>query len=138
VFDVNFLAVALAAATFFVGGLWYGSFAFGPRWGREAGMLAPNEPPREGARCPKHPGGVFAMAYVFSFIGAWTLAWVLGRHPSLAAGAGTGAALGAGVAASSFGVNYQFAARSLVMWAIDGGYHTLQFTLAGLVLALVG
>jgi hypothetical protein len=137
-FDVNFVAVACAAATFMIGGLWYGPLAFGLRWSREAGVLGPNETPKEGARCPKHPGQVFALAFVFSFLAAWTLAWVIGPHATIAHGATTGAVLGAGIAATSFGVNYQFAARSFTMWAIDGGYHTLQLTLAGVVLGAFG
>ena len=137
-FDVNFLAVACAAATFLVGGLWYGPILFGPRWGREAGVLGPNEPPQPGKRCGKHPVEVFGLAYVFTFLAAWTLAWLVGPHPTIAHGATTGAIVGAGIAATSFGVNYQFAARSLVMWAIDGGYHTLQLTLAGVVLGAFG
>jgi hypothetical protein len=36
--------------------------------------------------------------------------------------------------AASFGVNYQFANRSLKAWLIDGGYHALQFAAFGLVL----
>lgn len=137
-FDVNFLAVAVAAATFLVGGLWYGPFSFGPAWGREAGVLGPKDPPRAGARKGKHPAQVFGFAFLFSFLGAWTLAWLLGPHPTVGTGARLGAAVGLGVAATSFGVNYQFAARSWRMWAIDGGYHALQFTLIGLVLGLFG
>ena len=38
--------------------------------------------------------------------------------------------------ASSFGINYLFARRSLRLFLIDGGYHTLQFTLIGVILAL--
>ena len=38
--------------------------------------------------------------------------------------------------AMSFGINYAFAGRSFKLWLIDGGYHTLQFTLYGLVLGL--
>lgn len=137
-FDVNFLAVACAAATFLIGGVWYGPRAFGPRWGRESGVQAPSEAPREGARHAKHPGQVFALAYAFAFAAAWTLAWLIGPHPTVAHGATMGAIVGAGFAATSFGVNYQFAARSLVMWAIDGGYHTLQLASAGAVLGAFG
>lgn len=137
-FDVNFIAVACAAATFMVGGLWYGPPLFGPRWGREAGVLAPDAPPEPGKRCGKHPGQVFALAYLFTFLAVWTLAYVVGPHPTIALGASRGALLGAGIAATSFGVNYQFAARSFAMWAIDGGYHVLQLTLAGVVLGLFG
>ena len=38
--------------------------------------------------------------------------------------------------AMSFGINYAFAGRSFKLWLIDGGYHTLQFTLYGLILGL--
>jgi hypothetical protein len=47
-----------------------------------------------------------------------------------------GAIAGFGIAATSFGINYQFANRSFKMWLIDGGYHTAQFILFGLVLGL--
>jgi len=56
-----------------------------------------------------------------------------------AAGCGGGLrGFGAGLCwvATSFGINYLFAGRSLKLWLIDGGYHTLQFTLYGLVLGL--
>lgn len=132
--DIPWFAVLAAGATFVVGGVWYGPFLFGPAWGREAGVLGPGEAPREGARRGKHPGAVFPIAFAFSALGALALAILLGPAPSVAAGVRTGALVGAGVAATSFGVNYQFAARSWRLWLIDGGYHTLQFTLMGLVL----
>jgi len=137
-FDVNFLAVALAALTFFVGGLWYAPFAFGAVWAREAGVLAPGEAPRPGARPGKHPGGVFAFAILFSFLGAWTVAYLAGPHPTVATGLRIGAAAGLGVAGTSFGINYQFAARSWRLFAIDVGFLAVMFTLFGLVLGLVG
>ena len=34
------------------------------------------------------------------------------------------------------GYNYQFANRSTLMWAIDAGYHLVQFLILGLVLGL--
>jgi len=137
-FDVNFLAVAVAAATFMVGGLWYAPPVFGRAWAREAGVLAPGEEPRPGARKGKHPGAVFGFAYLFAFLGAWTVACLLGPHPTVAEGVRVGAAVGLGVAATSFGINYQFAARSWGLLGIDAGYHALQFTLTGLVLGLFG
>ncbi len=36
----------------------------------------------------------------------------------------------------SFAINYSFAGRSLKLWLIDGGYHTLQFVLYGIILGL--
>jgi hypothetical protein len=37
---------------------------------------------------------------------------------------------------ASFGINYQFANRGATLWLIDGGYHTLQFLIYGLILGL--
>lgn len=31
-------------------------------------------------------------------------------------------------------INYQFANRPIIAWLIDGGYHTVQFVLYGLIL----
>jgi hypothetical protein len=36
--------------------------------------------------------------------------------------------------AASFGINYLFERKNLALFAINGGYHTLQFTLIGLIL----
>jgi hypothetical protein len=47
-----------------------------------------------------------------------------------------GAVAGLAIVAMSFGINYAFAQRSYNLWLIDGGYHTLQFTLYGLVIGL--
>jgi hypothetical protein len=43
---------------------------------------------------------------------------------------------GFGFVATSFGINYQFAQRPFVLWLIDGGYHTVQFLLFGLIIGL--
>ncbi len=39
--------------------------------------------------------------------------------------------------AGSFGINYLFERRSFKLFCINGGYHTLQFAIFGLVLALL-
>jgi hypothetical protein len=46
----------------------------------------------------------------------------------------SGVLAGFGFVAMSFAINYSFAGRSLKLWLIDGGYHTLQFALYGLIL----
>lgn len=33
-------------------------------------------------------------------------------------------------------VNYRFANRPTLMWLIDGGYHTVQFTICGVIVGL--
>ena len=69
--------------------------------------------------------------------GAWALAAIVGRSdPSLPFALHAGFLVGLCFVATSFGINYLFAGRSLKLWLIDAGYHILQFTLYGLVLGL--
>ena len=127
--DVNWFAVVAAAVSAFVlGGLWYGPL-FKNAWCREAGM-DPNAPPKG------HPAKTFGVAFLLSLITAWAFAWFLPAKPDLVVAVRAGALIGALYVATSFGINYAFAQRSFKLWAIDAGYHTLQFTLYGLILGL--
>lgn len=127
--EVNFIAVLVAAvSTFLLGGLWYSKVLFGPAWQRAAGD----------ARQPgdAHPARVFGLSFVFAVIAA--LAYALLVPPAANPGMAVtqGLLVGAGVVATSFGVNYQFANRSTALWLIDGGYHAAQFSIYGLILGL--
>lgn len=125
---LHWLAILAAAVSAFVlGGLWYGPL-FKLAWCREAG-IDPECP-------PGHPARIFASAFVLSLVAAIVFAWWLGPQPPLDVALGKGLAAGAGLVATSFGINYAFAQRSLRLWLIDGGYHTLQFVLYGLILGL--
>lgn len=79
---------------------------------------------------------MFALSFLFASIAALAYALVVPRPSSAASAATQGLEIGAGVVAASFGINYQFANRSTVMWLIDGGYHTAQFGIYGLILGL--
>jgi len=80
---------------------------------------------------------IFGLSLVLSLLAAWNFANFLGPRPSIAFGAGVGASAGLLWVASSFGINYLFERRSLKLFLINGGYHTLQFAIIGLVLALM-
>lgn len=124
---MNFYAILLAAASsFLLGGLWYSPMLFGRLWNRENG----------GEKAPGHPAKVFGISFVFSVIAAAAFAWWLGAAPSLETALKAGAVVGLGMVAASFGINYQFAQRSFTLWLIDGGYHTAQFLLFGLILGM--
>ncbi|WP_305805332.1 DUF1761 domain-containing protein [Stenotrophomonas sp. YIM B06876] len=124
---MNIYAVLVAAvSSFLLGGLWYSPALFGRAWNRENGGQVP----------PGHPGKVFGVAFVFSLLAAFTFAWLLGPQPELRKALLVGAVAGFGLVAASFGINYQFAQRSFTLWLIDGGYHTAQFGLFGLILGL--
>jgi len=126
---INGFAVVVAAlASFLLGGPWYSRALFGGIWHREAADSRP-----AGSH---HPARVFAVSFVFSLIAATAFAWWLGPNPPLSFALSHGLIAGACLVATSFGINYQFANRSTLMWLIDGGYHTVQFVLFGLVLGL--
>ena len=127
--DINWFAAGAAALSAFVlGGLWYGPL-FKNAWCREAGM-DPNAPPKG------HPAKTFGVAIALALIAAIAFAAYLGPDPELVSAIRAGAIIGALYVATSFGINYAFAQRSLKLWAIDAGYHTLQFSLYGLILGL--
>jgi Protein of unknown function (DUF1761) len=128
--DINIWAVLVAAASsFLLGGFWYSKSFLGGLWNREAGRSAK---PGEG----HHPARVFGLSFLFSVIAAAAFALWIGPNPPLGMAVMRGLVAGSCFVAASFGVNYQFASRSTLMWLIDGGYHTAQFVLFGLVLGL--
>ena len=128
--EVNYLAVIAAAiATFALGGLWYSPALFGKAWQREAGVS-------EEKMKTANMALIFGLTFVLSLIAAWVFALFLGPRPPMALGLGAGFSAGLCWVAASLGINYLFERKSLKLWLINGGYHTLQFTIIGLILAL--
>ena len=124
---MNIWAIVVAAvSSFLLGGLWYSPVFLGNAWNRENGGPIP----------PGHPAKVFGVSFAFSLLAAAAFAWWLGRDPGLSRALQLGFVAGFCFVAASFGINYQFANRSFLMWAIDGGYHTVQFVTFALVLSL--
>lgn len=123
----NHWAVLLAAvSSFMLGGLWYSPVLFGRAWNEQNG----------GVQSAGHPAKVFGVSLLFSLLAAIAFAMLLGPAPELTRALGMGLMVGFACVAASFGINYQFANRSFKLWLIDGGYHTAQFVLFGLVLGL--
>jgi hypothetical protein len=126
--DVNYLAVIAAAiATFVLGGLWYSPALFGKVWQREAGVT---EEKMKSANMTL----IFGLTFVLALIAAWVFALFLGPRPPMALGLGAGFSAGLCWVAASLGINYLFERKSLKLWLINGGYHTLQFTAMGAIL----
>jgi hypothetical protein len=130
--SINFLAVALSAVVgvFGIGGLWYSPMVFGSIWGREAGFGEMTQK-KQG-----HPAIVYGLSLVMGLISAALFAALLGPNPALEHSLCLGLVVGAGFAATSFAINYAFSGRSIKLFAIDGGYHTVQFVCYGLILGL--
>jgi hypothetical protein len=129
--EMNWIAVAAAGVSAFVlGGVWYGPL-FGKKW---AGYVGLSEEDQKSASMSK----VFGGALVLSLIAAAVFAAFLGPNPGVEFATAAGFAAGLGWVAASFGINYLFAQRPFGLWLIDGGYATLQFTLYGLLIGLLG
>jgi hypothetical protein len=79
---------------------------------------------------------VFGTAFVAALVAAAAFAIILRPDPPLFIALHAGFLTGLAYVAMSFGINYAFAGRSFRLWLIDGGYHTLQFSLYGLILGL--
>ena len=62
----------------------------------------------------------------------------LGPKPDLTFAFGAGLSAGLCWVAASFGINYLFERKSLKLWMVNGGYHTIQFTLFGIILSMLG
>lgn len=125
--DIHWLAVlAAAASAFMLGGLWYGPLFLKP-WATASGI--------DPQAAPGHPARVFGTAFICSLVAAAAFALILPPAATLAQGARLGALVGLGFVAMSFGINYAFSQRPLLLWLIDGGYHVLQFVLYGAILA---
>jgi hypothetical protein len=125
--SVNILAIIVAAlSSFALGGLWYSTPVFGAAWRRAAG----------GQETQGHPAKVFGLSFAFALVAAFIYAVLVPQPPSAAMALAQGLLVGAGIVAASFGINYQFANRPTTLWLIDGGYHSVQFAIYGVILGL--
>ena len=120
--------LAAAASSFVLGGLWYGPL-FGKRWQRLTGLT-------EQQLDAGSPARVFGISFLLAIVQAWVFAMFLGPDPSLALGLGAGASTGLCWVGAALGVNDLFERRPLGLWAVNAGYHTIAFTLYGLVFGL--
>lgn len=128
--DFNFWAVILASvASFAFGALWYSPLLFMEAWCREAGV------DMKGGIA--NPGKVYGLTFASTFVTALTLAVWLRPYPELLEAVSTGFMAGVGFVAMSLGINYQFAGRSSLLWAIDAGFHIIRLSLMGLVIGLM-
>jgi hypothetical protein len=129
--EVNWIAVIAAGlSAFVIGGLWYGPL-FGKAWQALVGLS--DEQVKSGSMA-KIMGG----SLVLSLIAAFVFAMFLGPDPDIGFATSAGFAAGLAWVAASFGISYLFEQRPLKLWLINGGYHTLQFTLYGAIIGWLG
>jgi hypothetical protein len=130
--DVNWLAVlAASAAAFVLGGLWYSPLLFGRKWQAAAGLS-------DAQLKAGNQALIFGGSFVLALIASWMFAMFLGPKPGLQFGAGAGFGAGLCWVATSFGINGLFEHKPASLILINAGYHTLQFTLIGTIIGLLG
>jgi hypothetical protein len=128
--SINWLAAIVAAiAAFVLGGAWYSPALFANRWMKDSGMT---EEKAKQANMPM----VFGISFVWALLGAFCFAAFIGPKPDLVFAVSAGFATGLFWITGSYGINYQFEQKPLSLLAINGGYHTAQYTLYGLILGL--
>ena len=124
---INWFSVAAAALSSFVlGGLWYAAL-FAKPWQAAAGLT---DAQVQGG----NKAMIFGGSFVLSLIAAASFAVFLGPHVTLMQGTLYGFTAGLCWVAASLGISYLFERRPLALFAINGGYHVLQFTLIGAIL----
>ena len=129
--DVNWFGIAAGAiSAFVVGGLWYSPLLFGKSWMKLAGVT---QETLDGA----NPALMYGLGFVLSLLAALVFAMFIGSSPSLPFAAGAGFSAGLCWVGTSFGINYLFEQKPFRLFAINAGYHTLQFTLYGVCLAVL-
>lgn len=121
--------IAAAVSSFVLGGLWYSPLLFGRAWQRATGL---SDSQLQGGNMAL----IFGLSLLLSLIASFVFAMFLGPRPPLALGLGAGFSAGLCWVSASFGINYLFERKSLKLFLINAGYHTLQFTVIGLILAL--
>ena len=122
-------AIAAGIIGYFPGGLWYSKAMFLRRWAAEMGIDMDALPEGKGH------GPKIAIGVVTSIVAAIVFALIVGPAPTLCHTLLTGVAI-SGLIGSAFAIQYLFEERSFAFWAINAGYHLVQFTLIALVIGL--
>jgi hypothetical protein len=127
---LNYGAVLVAAVlAFVIGGAWYSPALFGKAWQRETGLS-------DAQLQAGNPAKIFGLSFVLALVAAFVFALFLGPKPALGRATSAGAMAGIAWVSTSFGINYLFEHKSLTLFLVNAGYHTVQFTTMGLVLGL--
>ena len=124
---VNWFAVlAATVAAFLIGGAWFSPALFG----RAAGVVHTAEAAGTGRNMP----WIFVGAFVLWWLAASVMAAVLGPNATTLDGFYAGMLIGLLVVTPAMGITYIFEKRSARFWVVNGGYHTVTFTVIGTIL----
>lgn len=127
--EVKLLAVVVAAvAGFACGGLWYSPLLFANAWMQE------NRFTMDSIKGNFNPAKTYGLTLCFALIASYTFAMFLGTGLGWQKGAMYGFTAGLCWVGMAFATSYLYEMKSFRHWAINAGYHTVQFTVMGAVL----
>jgi hypothetical protein len=130
--EFNWTAIIAAGlSAFLLGGLWYAPPLLGKVWQAAAGLS-------DEQLAADSQAQIFGLAAVLSIVAAAVFSMFLGPKPEMGFAIGAGASAGLCWVGATLGILYLFERRSLKLWLINTGYATIQFTLYGVVLSLLG
>jgi hypothetical protein len=130
--SASLLATVVGAlAGFMLGGIWYGPL-LGKAWMTENGFTL------EEIQGDFNVAKVYGLMFAMSLVAAYVFGMFLGPKPGVGFATGAGFAAGLFWVSFSIATNYLFERSSLKLWLINGGYHTVRFTLIGLAFGLLG
>ena len=126
---INWLAVLVAGVSaFVVGGIWYGPL-FGKAWQQMNGI---SDEQIKASSQAKTFGGAFVLTLIASF--GMAMLMQLHAAPGLSSGLGVGTVVGLAFVATSLGINYLFALKSMRLYLVDAGYLVLMFAVMGVII----
>ena len=127
--EFDLLAVVVAAvAAMLAGALWYSPLAFEGKWRELTETSAESD--------ARNPGAVYGLAFVMMLVAAAVFHAFLGSDPNFGFAIGVGVAAGVAWAAGTLWTSYLFEGRARGLYAVNGGYHILQYTVFGIVFGL--
>ena len=128
---INHIAVFVCAlANLALGALWYSPILFYKGWLSETGLS-------EEQLAKQNPASTYGLAFLFSLIISYNLAYFLGDSATTPVwGATAGFLAGFGWSALIFAIIALFEQRSWRYILINGGFITMYFTLIGFILGI--
>ncbi|MCB8994604.1 MAG: DUF1761 domain-containing protein [Bacteroidales bacterium] len=128
---INHLAVAICAiGSLLIGGIWYSPFVFFKAWQKESGLT-------DEQISKANMFKTYGLTLVFAYIMSYNLAFFLGdAGTTWSWGLTAGFLAGFGWASLSLAIISLFEQKSFKYMLINGGYLTVWFSLAGLLLGI--
>jgi hypothetical protein len=124
--NINIWASLVAAVVAFIlGGLWYSKFLFG-------GMSDCGKSENKSG----HGAFVLIMSFIFSFIAAIAMSWLLGPTPPMDVAIKTGLLISIFWIGTAVGTNFLFSNYGFKHFIVNAGYFIAQYVLFGVVFGL--